>query len=169
MKIDIGCGHHPSGDVNCDLFIRDIGHRGEKKLINLDAKKIKNFLVCDAQYLPFRDSVFDEVYSHHVIEHLRNPYLFLKETIRISKDKVIIICPHRYGDRVINLFHGKWNNTFHLHYLNKKWFFEQLKNYLVGYDIKYTRFVYLPFFPFCLFCLPLEMKIKIWKHSYEKN
>ena len=169
MKIDIGCGIFPSGDVNCDLFMNDIGHRGGKNHIDLNIKKIKNFIRCDAQYLPFKDSVFDKVYSSHVIEHLKNPYLFLKEVIRISKDKIIIICPHRYGDKIINLFHGKWKNPYHLHFLNKKWFYKQLKNYLVVYNIEYTKFIYLPFSFFCLFRLPLEMKIKIWKHSYEKN
>lgn len=27
MKLDIGCGNFPTGDVNTDLFIEDIGHR----------------------------------------------------------------------------------------------------------------------------------------------
>jgi len=166
MILDVGCGNRPSGDVNCDFTVKDVGHRGTKgKSINY--KKIKNFILCDAQYLPFKDLVFNEVYSSHVIEHLKNPYLFLKETIRVSKDKITIICPHRYGDKMANLFHGKWNNPYHLHFLNKKWFFKQLKNYLVFYNIDYTKFIYLPSSFFSLFRLPLEMRLEIRKCAYE--
>lgn len=168
MKLDVGCGNFPSGDVNCDLFINDVGHRTGKVNIrspSLDPKKIKNFVLCDVQYPPFRDSVFDEVYSSHIIEHVRNPYLFLKEMIRISKDKIVILCPHRLGDRL----QGGRNNPYHLHFLNKKWFFKQLKNFKVAYNIDYTQFFHVPFGLISLVRLPLEMRVEIRKCSVLRN
>ena len=95
MKLDIGCGNFPTGDVNTDLFIEDIGHRtGTAKHLapSLAAQKIKNFVLCDAGALPFREDVFDEVYSSHTIEHVNDPSLMIKEMVRVSKDKISIVC-----------------------------------------------------------------------------
>jgi len=54
------------------------------------------FVVLDAHHLPFKDSVFEEVGASHVIEHLNNPLLFLKECYRVLKPngKLHIWCPN---------------------------------------------------------------------------
>lgn len=48
-------------------------------------RKIGNWIIGDAQYLPFRIGVFDMVYAYHVIEHLELPEKFLLEAFRILK------------------------------------------------------------------------------------
>lgn len=78
VKLDIGCGggkyvFHPK-IVEQAVVYADI-ERPELK--------VKNFVVLDAQYLPFRDNVFLEVYASHVIEHLEKPNYFARESYRI--------------------------------------------------------------------------------------
>lgn len=83
MILDIGCSDAPIGDVNVD--IQDYYYyRGKAKLD----------LLCDGFYLPFREKSFDIVCSRHVIEHVENPYLFLKELTRVSCKYVFISCPN---------------------------------------------------------------------------
>jgi len=43
------------------------------------------FINGDAQYIPFKDASFDCVISHHVIEHVPNDLLFLREVYRVLK------------------------------------------------------------------------------------
>jgi SAM-dependent methyltransferase len=51
----------------------------ERGLINLQ------FALGDGMYLPFRDSVFDLVLSHAVIEHVADAPLYLRECARVLK------------------------------------------------------------------------------------
>ena len=158
MKLDIGCGNFPTGDVNTDLFIEDIGHRtGTAKHLapSLAAQKIKNFVLCDAGALPFREDVFDEVYSSHTIEHVNDPSLMIKEMVRVSKDKISIVCPHRYGAKMFN------RSAFHKSYLSKKWFFKIAKKLSVVMKINYSKFVEYPLLSF----LPLEMSVDMRKQT----
>lgn len=59
-------------------------------------KKTKNFVVCDAQFLPFINNVFAEVIASHLIEHLQRPRLFVKESYRTltGAGKIHIWCPN---------------------------------------------------------------------------
>jgi ubiquinone/menaquinone biosynthesis C-methylase UbiE len=46
----------------------------------------KNVIQCDIEKgLPFADETFDEVYSHCLFEHLRNPFNMLLEMKRVAK------------------------------------------------------------------------------------
>lgn len=161
MKIDVGCGSSPSGDVNCDLFLVDIGHRTGSTIIlgqTLNPREIENFTLCDAQYLPFRDNAFDEAYSSHVIEHVKNPFLVLKEMIRVAKCKIVIFCPHRLGDRM----QGK--NPFHINLLNKSWFYKTTKSLNCrNVKVEYSKYFNLPTDFFSLFHIPIEIKVEIRK------
>lgn len=102
--LDIGCGDSPTGDINTDISIEDKDqHRSDKNHMDrykIDIKKVSNFTICDAMYLPFQDNVFDLVVSRQVIEHVKNPLLMLQEMKRVSKDYVIIETVHRRGERI---------------------------------------------------------------------
>lgn len=89
MKLDVGCGNTPTGDVNID-FRGSERHRGGTKLA---AKSISNFIYASAYALPFQDNFFDEVVSFHLLEHLETPLVALKEMVRVSKDLVTIVVP----------------------------------------------------------------------------
>jgi SAM-dependent methyltransferase len=114
--LDIGCGYAPVGDVNCDLFVEDVeGHRSNKEIKDhylLDCKKIPNFVVCDAQYLPFKKNVFDIVVSRQVIEHIKQPMTMINEMVRTSKDLVVIETVHRRGEKLLR--HRDWKHDRHI-------------------------------------------------------
>jgi ubiquinone/menaquinone biosynthesis C-methylase UbiE len=73
MILDVGCDSHPKGHVNIDVN-RTITKQ----------KHIPNFILADAQNLPFRDKCFSLIYSSHVIEHLPNPLQALREWKRVA-------------------------------------------------------------------------------------
>jgi len=89
MRLDVGCGNAPSGDINVDLPKSDL-HRGGRKLM---VKMIPNFVYGSTYNLPFCDNVFDEVVSYHLLEHMEVPLAVLKEMVRVSKDAVTVVVP----------------------------------------------------------------------------
>ena len=89
MRLDVGCGNTPSGDVNVDLPGSD-RHRDGIKLVT---KKIPNFIYASAYALPFRNNSFDEVVSFHLLEHLEVPLAALREMTRVSKSVVTVVVP----------------------------------------------------------------------------
>ena len=135
--MDVGCGSYPQGDINVDL---------EKRI-----EVIPNFVKADGQHLPFRDNVFSLVHSQHTIEHAPDPFLFLKELFRVSKNQVILRCPWRLERNLAR--HPK-----HLHSFNKKSIIsmiQKLPNCV--YSSSYTRWL------FELIPLPVEMEFHIRK------
>jgi len=163
MKLDVGCGTMPTGDVNCDLHKLDVGHRGADKIIH--ARQISNFVLCDAQHLPFQSDVFETVYSSHAIEHVEHPYQMLKEMLRVSCGVVVVVCPHRLGDRIC-----KKHNPFHVGYFNKKWFVQAATKLCANAWISYSEMAGLPFDLFGVFRVPLELHVELRKiHEVTKQ
>jgi len=80
LVLDVGCGSVPQGDVNTDIFIGATPHHKFK----IRARRTPNFVLCDAQHLPFRDKAFSRVYTRHVLEHIPNPLQALKEYARVA-------------------------------------------------------------------------------------
>jgi len=74
LSLDIGCGKAKTCQINVDIN-----------------RQVKPTVVCDAQHLPFKNNVFQYIYSSHVIEHLTNPALMLKEINRVATPNAIII------------------------------------------------------------------------------
>lgn len=88
MKLDVGCGHAPQGDVNVDLLVRDSDLRW-----NQDVSDIPNFVKASAEYLPFKTASFEEVYCAHLLEHFDDPNPAIQELFRVSNKLVKIIVP----------------------------------------------------------------------------
>ena len=186
MRLDIGCGDKPTGNVNCDLYIGFSPHLGNpRKIIN--PKITQNFVRCDAHYLPFKSSSFHVVYSSHLLEHLKNPTKALFEMLRVSKEKVLIAVPARFAAS---------RNPLHLHSFSEQsideWFkklkirrykisvehhlfihcclrsvddrLEKLKIRRKKIPVKHRQFLHrcVRFFP-RLFRFPWEIKIEILK------
>jgi hypothetical protein len=126
--LDVGCGHRPKGDVNVDLFVEATTHRAADQRINddvaLHVHEIPNFVRAEACHLPFRDGAFEGSYSWHLIEHVRDPNLFLSEILRVSAEKVEVRCPN--GEYLSCRDETK---PLHLHDFSLDSFREKLKAY----------------------------------------
>lgn len=93
LILDIGCGNSPKGDVNCDLYRGKTPHlMGASNII--DPTKIPNFVLCDAEHLPFKESSFDLVNASELLEHVVNPTLLLTEMKRVSREIVTLDVPN---------------------------------------------------------------------------
>lgn len=85
LSVNVGCGggRYAFKDLGCS--------------INCDIEKprqmIPNFVVCNAQYLPFRDKCFKYSYASHLIEHLPFPGWAIAEMRRVS-NVVVLKYPH---------------------------------------------------------------------------
>lgn len=107
--LDLGCG---DGDYSVEL--KDLGF--EVIAADLDEKRFKhrgeiNFKVCDvAEPLPFPDGDFDYVIAAELIEHLKNPYVAMKEINRVLKNggQLILSTPNVLSlkSRLRYLFEG---------------------------------------------------------------
>ena len=85
MKLDVGCGSKPTGDINIDI--------DRIKLRRLHSPCL---IAASAYNLPFKPKTFTHVYSSHMLEHLLNPPKALREMKRVCKGKVEIYTPSIY-------------------------------------------------------------------------
>ena len=64
VSLNVGCGgtDYAFNDLGCEL--------------NCDIQKphikIRNFVQCDARFLPFKDNVFEKAYAYNVLEHAKD-------------------------------------------------------------------------------------------------
>ena len=94
MKLEVGPGagkysFRPHYCVGDDVVFLDV----EAPEFNCDSI---SWVVGDAQHMPFRDSVFDEVFAGHVMEHLEDPLRFLRECRRVLRrgGRVTVVTPN---------------------------------------------------------------------------
>jgi SAM-dependent methyltransferase len=62
---------------------------------NVCGRKRPVDLVAPGDDLPFEDDFTDFVLASHVLEHFPDPIRALKEWIRVARDKVVVVVPHR--------------------------------------------------------------------------
>ena len=105
--LDIGCGYsaHKNASVVCD--IQDLSN----------VYKEKNFVKLTSNILPFRDKEFDFVIASHVIEHVNDVELFIKELQRVSS-KGYIELPTILEDNLV--FENKKNHLWHMEFDDDK-------------------------------------------------
>ena len=99
--LDIGCGYNANkfAKVICD--VQDLSnHYQDKKFIRLTEKK-----------LPFKDKEFDFVVASHVMEHVEDIDLFIKELERVSK-KGYIELPTKLEDNLV--FENEKDHLWHM-------------------------------------------------------
>jgi len=153
MRLDVGCGCSPTGDVNCDLYPDETSQRKNCGAINI--KNTRNFVRCDALHLPFKSKSFREVYSFQVIEHVHDPIRFLKECIRVAQRKVEVWTCHRYWR--VSLIHGQPKE--HVTFFNTKWFAAVLKQF--SYQIT-PNFRPMPHFLLPLTWWTSTLCVEVW-------
>jgi ubiquinone/menaquinone biosynthesis C-methylase UbiE len=83
MRLDVGSGTQPTGDVNVDIgpYQRDC----EPSLRTVGVQ-----IYCDYRHLPFRDKAFDVAYSRYVIEHVQDPNGMLRELERVATHATVV-------------------------------------------------------------------------------
>lgn len=156
MRLDIGCGCNPTGNVNCDLFIGKNPHLNAGKM-EIRPKTIPNFVRCDANCLPFRAKVFSESFCSHVLEHRGvNCVKVLREMVRVTENRMLVVVPHRFVK-------GKWGKRCKMHdkyfgTVNIRRLFRML-GLNPEIEIKYRCF---PHDSLCWVRLPWEMKIELF-------
>lgn len=102
MKVlDAGCGEGvlsvmmaQKGAVvtGCDLSTPNVD-KSKLYAIENNVKDSTEFLVGDAEKLPFPDNTFDLVVSSHVLEHLPDFDQGLREIMRVTKKRAIVAIP----------------------------------------------------------------------------
>lgn len=110
LILDVGCGEGVwlpefaklsfpknvyGSEFDADLIAEYLADGSELiKQTGIPAGNIKN---CAAEELAFADNQFDIVFSHEVIEHVKDDRQSVKEMLRVLKPggKLIIFCPNR--------------------------------------------------------------------------
>ena len=103
-------------------------------------------VLCDGEYLPFKDSQFDIVYSSYVLEHIRDKSKALNEMKRVLVDDrtIIIIVPTSIVRILYALIYYPYI-TYCLLRLTLKRIFQEKKNNSEGITIPH---------PITYYCLP---------------
>ena len=101
--LDIGCGYgaHEKASVICD--VQDLSKFYENK----------NFIKLESEILPFKDNEFDFVIASHVLEHVKEVDIFIKELERVSS-KGYIEVPTKLEDNLV--FENKKDHVWHMEF-----------------------------------------------------
>ena len=76
--------------VGCDLSVPNIDHA---RRYAKEQGVVVDFLVGDAEHLPFPDKSFDVVVSCHVLEHLSDFDAGMREVVRLAKHRAVVAVP----------------------------------------------------------------------------
>ena len=61
-----------------------------KLYVGLDLYSKEANVRATAEKLPFKNNVFDVVIAYSIIEHVKNPYLAMKEWLRVTKKLILL-------------------------------------------------------------------------------
>ena len=105
--LDIGCGYtaHKNANVVCD--VQDLS----------SVYKEKDFVKLTSNILPFKDKEFDFVIASHVIEHVKDVEIFIKELQRVSS-KGYIELPTKLEDNLV--FENNKDHLWHMEFDDDK-------------------------------------------------
>lgn len=160
LRLDVGCGDSPRGNVNCDLYVKETPEMGGGRKI--DPKKCPNFVRCDTYHLPFRSNTFDEVFSSHLMEHMARPLQALSEMLRVSNYKVVFIVPHRMRRGFGDIFYPKFCKEHHKHIFNVKNLDHWLRKNGLIFDISIKKRAY-PHSVLPVIQIPWDISVTIYK------
>ena len=101
--LDIGCGYgaHKKASVVCD--VQDLSKFYEDKI----------FIKIESEILPFKVKEFDFVIASHVLEHVEDVDIFIKELERVSS-KGYIEVPTKLEDNLV--FENKKDHIWHMEF-----------------------------------------------------
>jgi ubiquinone/menaquinone biosynthesis C-methylase UbiE len=143
--LDSGCGHGED-DVLLSGHFRKIQACDitEDPLWKERSSDRITFSVCSAEKLEFPDNSFDTVIEQNMLHHVPHPEIALKEMVRVSKKRIIVLECNRYNP-IMYLNMVLIQN--HQHFTQKR-FRQILDSSGVKYEIR----------NFSARCLPLQNK-----------
>jgi len=98
--LDVGCGKGPASDCAVDIFI--------------PKPRVTNFILADAEHLPFKAKSYDVVHSSFVIEHTLRPADFILSLCRIARSRVVLTTDN-----------GEWLGILAFRLLNRGFLFHE--------------------------------------------
>ena len=101
--LDVGCGYSANEYASVISDTQDLS----------DFYPNKKFVKLNSNLLPFKDKEFDFVITSHVIEHVQDPEIFIKEIQRIAK-KGYIEVPTTLEDNLV--FENKKEHLWHINF-----------------------------------------------------
>lgn len=115
LVLDVGAGGnpYPRSDVVMDRLSGSEHRCGESMLIDRPA------VFGDASKMPFKDKAFDFVIASHILEHMAEPEIFLKELQRVGKagyietPNAIFERLHPYNIHCLEIIEN--NGVLHIH------------------------------------------------------
>ena len=163
--IDIGTGwgsipYFLSTKIDMQIYMVDLKDKRKfgKNLV---------FLLCSGEKMPFKDSTIDGVLLCCVLHHSSHSLAVLKEAVRISKERVIVIedtyenALDRYqllfADSLIN---RSFRNHPHANKTVEEWLFLFKELKLTVLSMSMTKLRYLVLFHFTNVCFVLEKENK---------
>ena len=105
--LDIGCGYTANKNATVVCDVQDLSN----------IYKEKDFVKLTSNILPFKDKEFDFVIASHVIEHVKNVEIFIKELQRVSS-KSYIELPTKLEDNLV--FENKKDHLWHMEFDDDK-------------------------------------------------
>jgi len=105
--LDIGCGYTANKNATVVCDVQDLSN----------VYKEKDFVKLTSNILPFKDKEFDFVIASHVIEHVKNVEIFIKELQRVSS-KGYIELPTKLEDNLV--FENKKDHLWHMEFDDDK-------------------------------------------------
>lgn len=112
--LDAGCGE--------GIYAREFRRRFtphveafeiEAERVAIAQRDVPHALVAVAEHLPYRDNLFDLVFSNEVIEHVQDDRAAAAEMVRVTRPggRIIIFCPNRWWPFET---HGHyWRGVYH--------------------------------------------------------
>ena len=105
--LDIGCGYTANKNATVVCDVQDLSN----------VYKEKDFVKLTSNILPFKDKEFDFVIASHVIEHVKDVEIFIKELQRVSS-KGYIELPTKLEDNLV--FENKKDHLWHMEFDDDK-------------------------------------------------
>ena len=105
--LDIGCGYTANKNATVVCDVQDLS----------SVYKEKDFVKLTSNILPFKDKEFDFVIASHVIEHVKDVEIFIKELQRVSS-KGYIELPTKLEDNLV--FENKKDHIWHMEFDDDK-------------------------------------------------
>jgi len=154
LRLDVGCGDNPLGDVNVDIYKTSNPQiRDQKKFYPMPYREIPNFIIADARYLPFPKGTFRKTFCYSVLEHVSDPFKVLAELLRVTHGTIRIYVPHRWSRTA--------KKPAHINFFNARWFRQAFRKL----DVKFFRMEFERwFFPHAympIFAIPSGISIEI--------